>query len=330
MSGPASERLELAKRRLVNVLRDNVVAAMRTLEQKISDAGPGGMRIDPHALLNARKQLEGEGIITRRIEASTPWFHLATADPRDVAARLSVLRPLHLAVQQTNFAKRLGQTLEIATYRALLSQSALTTFGSYLDLDEHDDSTLYRKEEPPSTISGRTCGSRKLDFIVSAGGAMAGIEIKNVREWMYPNRDEVRDLLFKATVLNVMPVFIARRIPFVTFRLLNACGVIIHQTYNQLFPEADASLAAQVRDKTLLGYHDVRLGNAPDARLLKFAQANLPGLITKLRPRFDEFKDLLTAFGDKSMPYAEFAARVRRRTQGTDEDSDWQDAGDQE
>ena len=53
-------------------------------------------------------------------------------------------------------------------------------------------------------------------------------------------------------------------------------------------------------------------------------------LITELRPRFDEFKDLLTAFGDKSMPYAEFAARVRRRTQGTDEDSDWQDAGDQE
>jgi hypothetical protein len=31
-------------------------------------------------------------------------------------------------------------------------------------------------------------------------------------------------------------------------------------------------LAAKVRDKMLLGYHDVRLGNQPDARLVKFTR----------------------------------------------------------
>ena len=108
MSDPVSERLALARRRLVNVLRDNVVASARTLEQKISDAGPGAMRIDPHALSNTRKQLEEEGVITRRFEGRTPWFHLATAAPDDVVARLRVLRPLHLAVQQADFSKRLG------------------------------------------------------------------------------------------------------------------------------------------------------------------------------------------------------------------------------
>ena len=61
MSGEVLARLEVAKRRLLNVLRDNVVATARTLEQKISDAGPGHMRVDPHALLNARKQLEDGG-----------------------------------------------------------------------------------------------------------------------------------------------------------------------------------------------------------------------------------------------------------------------------
>jgi hypothetical protein len=53
------------------------------------------------------------------------------------------------------------------------------------------------------------------------------------------------------------------------------------------------------------------------------SQTNLPRLITELRPRFDEYKDLLAKFGNGSMNYVEFAARIRRRAQGLDEDSDW-------
>jgi hypothetical protein len=65
-------------------------------------------------------------------------------------------------------------------------------------------------------------------------------------------------------------VLIARRIPFVTFTVLGKFGLIIHQTYNQLLPASEAALAVKVRDKMLLGYHDVRTTNQPDTRLLKF------------------------------------------------------------
>jgi hypothetical protein len=41
------ERQLLGRRRIVNVLRRHGIATWRTLEQKISDASPGGMRIDP-------------------------------------------------------------------------------------------------------------------------------------------------------------------------------------------------------------------------------------------------------------------------------------------
>jgi hypothetical protein len=40
-------------------------------------------------------------------------------------------------------------------------------------------------------------------------------------------------------------------------------------------PITDADLANRVRDKRLLGYHDVRVGNDPDERLLKFVHVNL-------------------------------------------------------
>jgi len=48
------ERIEIAKRRIVSNLRTYTVANLRTLEQKIADAGPPGQRIDPHLRLSKR------------------------------------------------------------------------------------------------------------------------------------------------------------------------------------------------------------------------------------------------------------------------------------
>jgi hypothetical protein len=102
--------------------------------------------------------------------------------------------------------------------------------------------------------------------------------------------------------------------------VLGKCGLIIHQTYNQLLPSSEAELAAKVRDKTLLGYHDVRTTNQPDARLVKFITQNLPAVAPAARAKFDEYADLLWdfAFGEKE--YIEFSARVLRRSRGENED----------
>ena len=320
-----TERMAIAKRRLRLVLQARTLATWRTLEQKISDAGPGPMRVDPHILTTAKNELVDEGVIVKKTiaKSNSPWFHLKTASPIDVEAKLNELRPIHEALQKQNFKVRMGQTLEIAAFRAFIGQPALTTFGAFLDLDKHGDELPYKKEEPPSTVSGRTSDG-KLDFMLTTqDGSIAGVELKNIREWLYPNRNEVIDFLRKCTDLNVLPVLIGRRLPYVTFKLLNTCGVVVHQTYNQLFPEADAALAAQASDKNLLGYHDIRVGNQPDARLLKFVNNNLPELITKMRPAFDEYRDLLADFANGEIPYAIFAARVRRRSSGTNEANDW-------
>lgn len=316
------DRTELAQHRLRRVLIANTVATARTLEQKISDSGPSGMRIDPHSLTPARRTLEVTGEILYLNLTNTRWYHLARTPATEVSEKLAILSPLYESLQHKSFLLRLGQTLEIGCYRALIAEPSLHTLGAYPDMDDHDDSTLYRKEELPAQLSGRAC-TGKLDFVVMTNTAkIAGIEIKNVREWMYPDRDEVRSMLSKCTALDIIPVLIARRIPFVTFKLLHACGAIVHQTYNQLFPLSEAALAEAVKNKSLLGYHDVRLGNQPDTRLTHFISNNLSTLIDKQRAKFDEFKDLLQAFAQRSMDYAEFAARVRRRCAGTNENHD--------
>ena len=310
---------------MLSVLGKQVVANARTLEQKLADAGPSNQRIDPHIITPVRRELLEEGSVEKIETAGSTWFHLANTPKPQVDERLNQLTALFKRFTAGNLPLRFGQTLEIATYRAMLAAPEMEFYGQFLDLDDHDDSQLYSKEEPPQHIGKRKLpGKKSLDFIVRHPTAgHLGIECKNIREWIYPDRPEITDLLFKATTLNCVPVLIARRIPFVTFKLMRACGVIVHQTYNQLLPAADATLAAQLRQKELLGYHDIRVGNEPDARLKKFIATNLLAVAEEARERFNQHKDLITPFSAGDMTYTEFAARVRRRSQGANEDNDW-------
>lgn len=316
-----STREELAQKRILSILQNHVIATSRTLEQKISDAGPFNQRIDPHVLTVVRNQLVDEGEIVK-ITRQTPWYHLKNTPEDIIKKRLAEQFPIHK--QFGEIGSRVGQCLEIAVYRALLEQDELEYLGSFKNLDEHDDSSLYKKEEPPQSLSGRSLeGDERLDFLIHhQEGGWAGIEAKNVREWLYPARREITDLLHKAVTLDIIPVLIGRRIAFVTFKVLSTCGVLFHQTYTQLLPESNRDLAEKARDKNLLGYHDIRIGNQPDARLLKFIGTNLPKILLEARERFDDYKDLLRSFGNGSMPYDEFSARVRRRSEGKDEDWD--------
>ena len=155
----------LACRRLIRVLARHGVANSRTLEQKISDAGPGDQRVDPHVLTVARKRLVTKGEIVRLEEAGIVWFHLPSTPAEIVEARVAAQLPVAKRTQRDEFLKRMGQTLEIALYRALAAQELLEPFGAFLDLDDHDDSTLYSKEEPPSAMgTKRIPGGKRVDF----------------------------------------------------------------------------------------------------------------------------------------------------------------------
>lgn len=149
-----------------------------------------------------------------------------------------------------------------------------------------------------------------------------GLECKNVREWLYPDRPEIQATLRKCLALQAVPVIVGRRIPYVSYRLLSNCGVIFHQMYNQRVPNSDKELADKAKRKDLLGYHDIRLGNDSDDRLTSFFHDTLPSIAEEMRRRFNDYYDLLFQWAHNSMTYPEFAARVRRRDEGIDEDFD--------
>lgn len=259
-----------------------------------------------------------------------PWFHLSDVDTTKVQERLDELLPIWTSFIDGGTVKRTGQALEIAIYRAILAAEPQThLFGGFSDLDAHDDSTLYSKQELQN-FNGASLGKEALDFVIGVGGDFCGIEVKNVRPWYYAHDEDIRNALRKCLRFRVIPVFIARRIQYVTFRVLGTCGVILHETYNQRLAAADTLVADMARDKRLLGYHDIRVSNEPDNRLTRFFNINLPAIIPAAKQKLEQYHDLLSAYAFDNMRYREFSGRVRRRELGQKEDNDWPEDEEQE
>jgi hypothetical protein len=153
---------------------------------------------------------------------------------------------------------------------------------------------------------------KRLDFLALSEHGRVGFEAKNIREWVYPHSNEVRDVLLKCCAIDAVPVLVARRIAYVTARLLSAAAVIVHEMYNQLYPLSDSALADLARDKDLLGYHDIRIGNVPDSRLSKFISETLPERLAEARERFNASKDLLSSYAAEEMPYEAFSGYLTK------------------
>jgi hypothetical protein len=302
-----AEWRSIAARRLQNILRTHVVANERTLEQKISDAGPADQRAEPLILTEALRDLCARGVVSLRLIERTPWYYLSASPPGDIDRRLGELLPIYDATQDGAFITRLGHSLEIAVYKGLV-QSRQQFLGHYANLENEESE--WKKIDPPNTISGRTLAKGRLDFMFFADGGAAGIEVKNYRQWLYPDRNQVWELFRKCCEIDAVPVLIARRFPYITFQLLKNAGAVVHQVYNQLYFESDRELGEKAQNKGLLGYHDIRFGTEPDARLLKFLGKDLPNVLPSARERFDAMKDLHAEYGNQRIDYNNWVRKM--------------------
>ncbi len=297
------------------------------LEHEICDTV--GQPLEPRILGMARKTLVRDGELVEIVEPNKPsWFHLPDASRMDVQARLAALAPVLRELSRQAVSSRRGQCLELAIYRALGAQPDARYFGRFPDFDPSVAvrKNRYRKEDPPSHIGDRASPlAGPLDFLyLHRTAGFAGVEAKNIREWIYPGRDEIKELLVKCVALDCVPILVARRLPRATLGVLGECGVILHQTRNQLYHVTDKDLADQAKRQDLLGFDDIQVGDEPDARLLSFIGNTLPKVLPGARTRFDKYQDLLAAYADEEIHYPEFAGRVRRRAAGKDE-AGWED-----
>jgi hypothetical protein len=118
--------------------------------------------------------------------------------------------------------------------------------------------------------------------------------------------------LIRRRRLTVVLVLIARRIHYRAFDLFKGTGVLFHETYNQLYPSSAAKLTKLLRHKDLLGFHDIRVGNDPDKRLIKFCTNLLSTLLSNASEEFVLFRPLLQKFETSKMDQEEFATAKKK------------------
>ncbi|MCY4263464.1 MAG: hypothetical protein OXE78_01225 [Gammaproteobacteria bacterium] len=305
----------------MDVLSKRPVATGRTLERLISETAEP--HLEPHILGMARKVLVRDGeLLSKELKTDYPHiFHLPDCPPSQVDSCLADLARLLKSINRQKVKERCGQCLELAIFRALCAETDVQYFGRFPDFDPTAPTRpnkLFRKEEPPCHIGNRSIiGDRPLDFIYfhpTAGPA--GLEAKNLREWLYPQGSEVKELLIKCIALDCVPILVARRLPSVTIELLGTCGVVLHQTLNQLYSSKDKELASYAMQQDLLCFDDIKVGDEPDSRLTNLTSNILPEFLPKARARFDKFKDLLARYANSDIAYHELAECVLLRETG--------------
>lgn len=133
----------------------------------------------------------------------------------------------------------------------------------------------------------------------------------------------MKEFIRKALTVNMTPIIIARRLPYITKMALCApAGIIAHETYNQLYPDTTYGheLANKVRLKRGLGYADVRPSEDPLPRTIEFFGKNLPGLLSTASARFQTNRPMLQEWVDGQITWTQLRLHLASDYEAPDAD----------
>jgi hypothetical protein len=293
----ARKQINLALRRLVNVLDEHLICGIRTLEAKISEAGPPDQRIDPHLLGIALKDLADRGRVLHRAEPSTSWYAYPRRSTTPVEEKLREIARVH--AETGRHAADIGDALE-ATICAALQNVGAAFRGRVREIP---DERRFEKTPPPQTLLGHTT-TRLPDFIVFDDNAgPINIECKNTREWIYLESEELKQVIITAYELHTTPLFASRKIHYTaSTNLMEPAGILIHESYNQYYPTYLQAVAEQARHVDNLGYSDILIGTTPTPRTQKFFSTLLPRPAQEAQRKFERHRDALYEFAKEQLP----------------------------
>jgi hypothetical protein len=329
----ALERIAVGIQRLLNVLERELIAGIRTLEMKISDAGPQELRIEPHLLGLAGLELLHRQRVVAHKHPSTGthlWYAPIRLTGTDYGQKLDGLIETYLATTNPLFTAGLGDPLEISVFKILReirrNDRRFMFLGSF-DLSARDALGRFRKIEPTTNYNEVALdGPPDFVFFDPTSGETAIIECKNHREWVYPSSEAMKTLIAKALAAEMTPVIVARRISAITkFLFCEPAGILAHETYNQLYPETDdaRALAEVVKNVRGLGYFDVRASEEPSPRTVRFFTDLLPGLLPGAAEKFRRHSVSLQAWVSGAMPWRELRQQLAGQYGGADHEMDF-------
>jgi hypothetical protein len=158
------------------------------------------------------------------------------------------------------------------------------------------------------------------------------IEVKNIRGWIYPNSQELYQLLYKAAHLQrknrdhaILPVMVTRRIHYTAGLMARELGFFLTELWTQYVkPSISKRLVDEVRAE--LGYRDLVRSTKPNDDLVRTFRITIPREAARLAQRWsvcgsrliEHFARLREDIDDRRAAMSDLYVAVRQL-------SDWQE-----
>lgn len=285
--------MTLGREAILQLLQQQHAAVWLEVEAKIADHVLQPLRhpVQPHHLTTARGQLRREQIIKEtphktRGGGTISVLHLADLGRRRKAFQRAAARKRLLQARYLAWAVRLnllGPAGERVAHASLRDVAAAAGYR------------LERPEGGPvATIFGAPVPGGALDDAahlqitdnrgITVAVVTIPIEVKNVREWIYPDSERLHQLLYKGAKLKeqnpnvpIVPVLVCRRAPYTTFTMAKAFGFYVADARAQFLPRREDVTPTHVNELALeLGFSDLTQDLGPHRLLRKHFGTALP------------------------------------------------------
>lgn len=295
-------RIKTAATKIVRILRQHVACHQKELERRVCEVGyrfypkaPPQDRPEPVHLLEARQRLRRQDLIDsveRTVRGNTYnfWF-LTETDPAVVAGAVAV------KLAATDQFDRIHHDMHLSGFAAeRMHWNAVGQAPEWFRLPYVSGQDITRVNGHAAD-HGVDLAAVHMPTTIRVVG-----QVKNTREWYYPNSPTVWQLLASAAQLDAVPVLIARRIAEPTFLFMEDVGGFALPTFNTYIhrvararPDwADFEAAALT-----LGYKDVKVVDpeTPEPRLVTPWSATLPPRLVAMKKRFEAVGDQVISLG---------------------------------
>lgn len=289
--------INLAKRRIENILRARLLANEKQLESKIAEAGPEDKRCDPHIISEALRLLQKENLVLFEegpFDSKFYYWRSAYSQSKEShTERKEYLFSLYLLYRKYSQQQALcGDCLESVIGKAISTTQLYNQVGS-------------QKHQPIHFGDVKLSGA--VDFVLipkKMANSAVLIESKNIREWIYPSSMELwqfieRAVTFTNTGMDTLPVFVARKIQQSTRYLFKSIGILGVDTHRQLFDPSIATELSSVRHKDGFGFHDISFETEPSAYLTSFFEKAVPRNFDTYQKSFADNRELLADYAPR-------------------------------
>lgn len=278
---------DYACKRLYSLLQKHPVLSTREMEARLSEFGTNLLPpVHPHHLTTARKSLNLQVVSTSPI----PLYSLPNISTSSISSHIARKELLNDAFVN-HFTKEefCGDVAEKVIFNSMCH--ALN-----LSIEPH---TLGNVSQIGSRNTNKTLDTYALlPFIDNSGQkkfSVLGIEIKNIREWIYPESVEIWKALKSCIDLDCIPIIISRVFHYTAFTFFRDIGAFAYQTKHQYFSTHLWKHPLYSTVKKELHFRDMVLWkeDKPDPKVTSFFSDLLPKHISRIAQNYENHRQLI-------------------------------------